>query len=224
MDTSVAVGVGVGVGVGVAVAVGVLVGGVLMISVGVGVLLDRGGTGLGWDGSSSMMVNVSVSVAHPSHLMLSDANPDTLTLRSGSSDRLSLANIANPLLTVRPGRMVSGISGISKMPDDAGGSIVSLIVVVASAGWSSVAYTVLAPPFSEMELGSRNSVTSGIVTLGAGGCGSACPVLIIVPDDCATVTPLAGLPSASAPQQAARPWAVTAQVWKALAATAAKRA
>ena len=150
------------------------------------------------------MMSVRVLVARSPYIP-SDAVPEILSTRSGWSAWLSLAIITTAfLLVVLPGGMISGISGISKMPEEAGGFTVTVTVVSAVEGRSSSACSVLDPWFSEMGLSERTSSAWGATasTPGAGGRGSACPALTITPALVAIWMPAAPV-SASAPQQAA---------------------
>ena len=158
--------VGCGVDVDAAVGVGVGVGS-SSSSVGVDVACCA------W--SSSVIVSIVLMVARSS--MPSAALPDTVSFRSGSSLLLSTAvMIQVPMLDIMPGGMVNVLPDTvtnSGSSDD----IDTVIVVAATEARSRVAVTALLPPFSSMEVSDSASVTTGIATPGAGGCGSACPVL-----------------------------------------------
>ena len=201
---SVGCGMGTNVGCGVDVDANVGVGVDVRVGCGVGVGVDV--ACCAW--SSSVIVSIVLMVARSS--MPSAALPDTVSFRSGSSLLLSTAvMIQVPMLDIMPGGMVNVLPDTvtnSGSSDD----IDTLIVVAATEAVSSVAVTALLPPFSEMEVSDSASVTTGIATPGAGGCGSACPVLRMRLPLVAIWIPAVSA-SPSAPQQTATPSVFSAQ-------------
>ena len=201
-------GMGTNVGCGVDVDVDANVGVGVDVRVGVGVGVGVDVACCAW--SSSVIVSIVLMVARSS--MPSAALPDTVSFRSGSSLLLSTAvMIQVPILGIMPVGMVNVLPDTvtnSGSSDD----IDTVIVVAATEARSRVAVTALLPPFSEMEVSDSASVTTGIATPGAGGCGSACPALRMRLPLVAIWIPSVSA-SPSAPQQAALPAVVTAQVW-----------
>ena len=134
-------------------------------------------------GSSSVIVSVTSpgGVRSPSLA----ASPDTVTCWSPPPRSLSLAVIVTvPLLVVSPASIVSTGSSLSvKSLATAGdtGDADTVTSMSSIDGLSRVAVTVLSPPSSSMESGSRTSVT-------AGGSSSS-RILTLRPDSGSTLRP-----------------------------------
>ena len=90
--------------------------------------------------------------------------PDTVTVLSDASNTLSTAvNVTTPVLDVEPAAIVSAVPDCVKSPETAGDTAVAETVTATASldGPLSEAVTVLQPPFSVMEVGSRPSLTTG---------------------------------------------------------------
>ena len=123
-----------------------------------------------------MVSATSAGPATPTELVVV---PDTITALSAAYTALSTAvMVTSPVLAVLPAVMVSVRLAESVESSATAGAIgvtATSIVVTASDAMSSVAVTVVTPPFSEMVVEDRSSATTGRTGVVAETGGGALP-------------------------------------------------